>query len=144
MIDRRRKLWLGLIGVFLVFAVGLFQLQRAKAYAQSLNCASSICSICLGGRLYAHDHGGFFPTNFISFRDELMTPMILRCAGDHSRLRAKNWKEFTDANSSYEILSNQLHENDTNTVFVRCQVHGHVGYSDVTVFDGVRRRGKFP
>ena len=140
---KRAMLWTISAIVALVSTVGYFLLGAAKAKAESHNCASSICSICLGGMLYANEHEGRFPTNFASFQDELNTPKILRCSGDRSRIRAENWKEFTDTNSSYEIVSANLRENDTNKVFIRCRVHGHLGYTDGTVFDGVRRRLKY-
>jgi hypothetical protein len=122
--------------------VSFMMLKKAKATAESLNCASSICSICLGGMLYAHDHGGLFPTNLTSFQAELNTPKILRCVGEPSRPRAESWEEFSEANSSYEIVNPGLHEDATNQVFIRCRVHGHLGYPDGTVFDGARRRTK--
>ncbi len=128
--------------IALGLVIGYSMLQAAKAKAVSLNCASSICSISFCARLYAHDHGGIFPTNFISFQDDLNTPKILRCSGDRARTRAENWKEFLEANSSYEIVNPGLREDATNQVFIRCRVHGHLGYPDGTVFDGVRRRGK--
>jgi hypothetical protein len=141
-LKKRALLWIVSAIFALASTAGYILLNAAKAKAESHNCASSICSICLGGMLYANEHDGSFPTNFVSFQNELNTPKILRCSGDRSRIRAENWKEFTDANSSYEIVSTNLRENDTNKVFIRCRVHGHLGYPDGTVFDGVRRRSK--
>ena len=138
----RRWQWVMVGSVALGLVIGYSMLQAARAKAVSLTCASSICSICFGGMLYAQDHGGLFPTNFTSFQAELNTPKILRCFGEPSRPQAQNWKEFSETNSSYEIVNPGLREDATNDVFIRCRVHGHLGYPDGTVFDGVRRRGK--
>ena len=130
--------------IALGLVIGYSMLQAARAKAVSLNCASSICSISFCAKLYARDHGGIFPTSFTSFLEDLSPPRILRCAADRARPRAENWKEFSEANSSYEIVNPSLREDATNQVFIRCRVHGHLGYPDGRVFDGVRRRGKFP
>ena len=111
----------------------------AQRRAQSINCASSVVSVCLGGRLWANDHGGHFPTNFLSMSNELNTPKILCCVRER---RVGTWSAFTAQNSTYEIVTPGVHENATNTVFLRCTIHGHLGYTDMTVFDGVRRRKK--
>ena len=124
-------------------AVGYHYLATQRDHACSLNCTSSICSVGLAAMLYANDHGGRFPSNFTCFSNELATPKILRCASDLSRERATVWFAFKDANSSYEILAPGLRQDATNTAFLRCRVHGHLGYTDGTVFDGVRRRRKF-
>lgn len=142
---RRTWRWLFIAGiaVAVALAAGYRHLATQLDHARSINCASSICSIGLAARLYANDHGGRFPTNFPCFSDELMTPKVLRCSADISRQRANDWSAFTDTNCSYEILAPGLREDTTNTAFLRCRVHGHLGYTDGTVFDGVRRRRKF-
>jgi hypothetical protein len=65
------------------------------------------------------------------------------CPADVSRHCASNWSSFTPENSSYEIVSPGIALEDTNSVFLRCRVHGHVSYADMTVFDGARRRHKY-
>lgn len=146
-VNGSRHKWRWLLIAAIVFAGGLAAgyryLATQRDHARSLNCASSICSIAWAGRLYANDHGGLFPTNFTCFSDELMTPKVLRCSADLSRQRAADWPTYTDANSSYEILAPGVPKDATNTAFLRCRVHGHLAYTDETVFDGVRRRRKF-
>ena len=115
----------------------------AKRRADSSLCQSGITSICLAARLWADHHDGRMPTNFICFSDELATPKILICRGDHLHQWALNWATFTANNCSYEILAPGSRVGDTNTAFLRCTIHGHLGYSDSTVYDGVRRHGKF-
>ena len=137
---KRRLIIIGLLAVMLLASVGLTALARAKSRAESLACASSIVSVCHGGLLWAQDHGGYFPTNFLMASNEIVTPQVVSC--DRSR-RVRSWAEFTPAHSTYEIVTPGVHEDATNTVFIRCTIHGHLGYPDRTVFDGVRRRGKF-
>ena len=128
--------------VVLSTAVAL-ALSAAKRRAESLGCASIIPDICLDARVWAEDRGGMFPTNFVCMSNELTTPKVLVCPADHSRRRAEDWSSFTPTNSSYEIVSPGMRADETNRVFLRCTVHGHLGYGDTTVFDGVRRRHKF-
>jgi hypothetical protein len=115
----------------------------SKQRAESLGCASGITSISLAARLWAEDNGGVCASNFVCMSNELATPKILVCPRDHGRQKATDWASFTLANCSYEIISPGLQVEDTNTAFFRCSVHGHLGYTDGTVFDGVRRRHKF-
>jgi hypothetical protein len=76
--------------------------------------------------------------------NELIMTKILICPAEHKRQPAASWASFTSENSSYEILVGGLRDGDTNGVFLRCKIHGHLGYADGTVFDGVRRRLKIP
>jgi hypothetical protein len=115
----------------------------AKRRAESLGCASGVTSISLASRLWAEDNGGVCASNFVCMSNELSTPKILVCPGDHRRQKATDWASFTPAACSYEILAPGLQVGDTNTAFFRCTVHGHLGYTDGTVFDGARRRHKF-
>lgn len=124
-----------------VFAV--FVNPRAKRHAASLNCASGICSMCLGARQWAEDNEGQLPTDFVCISNEINTTKILVCAADHKRRPATSWASFTSENCSYELLAPGLPATNSNTAILRCTVHGHVGYLDGTVFDGVRRRGKY-
>ena len=139
----RRSIIFSVLAVLAVgAAVFVITARAAQRRAQSLNCASSVVSICYAGRLWAEDHGGSFPTNFTCMSNEVATPKILSCLPAR-RARTSDWSAFTPDNCTYEIVTPGVHEDATNTVFLRCTVHGHLGYPDMTVFDGVRRRGKF-
>ena len=120
----------------------LVGLSASKRRAESLTCASAVTSICLAAHVWADDHGGFMPTNFICMKEEISAPKILSCL-QARRTRTENWADFTPQNSTYEIVAPGMRVDDTNTAFLRCTIHGHLGYSDTTVFDGVRRRHKF-
>jgi hypothetical protein len=101
-------------------------------------------SIGFAARLWADDHEDQLPSDFLSMSNELIITKILICPGDHLRLKAGNWTAFTSENSSYEIVTPGLRDSDTNGVFLRCKVHGNLGFADGTVFDGARRRLKIP
>lgn len=114
-------------------------IPRAKARAESLSCASAITSICLAGMMWAEDHDGQMPTNFICMSNELNTPKVLSCVPSR---RVSNFAELSPENCTYEILAPGMRADDTNKAFLRCIIHGHLGYSDCTVFDGKRRHIK--
>jgi hypothetical protein len=82
------------------------------------------------------------PTNFICMSEEVSTPKILACV-EARRVSTGHWADFRAENCTYEILAPGMPLDDTNTAFLRCTIHGHLGYSDNTVFDGVRRHHKF-
>ena len=139
----RRSLVISVLAVVTAFAITMVVIARAtQRRAQSLNCASSVVSICLAGLLWAHDHGESFPTNFTCMSNEVVTPKILSCSPSW-RTPASEWSAFTSDNCTYEIVTPGVRTDATNTVFLRCTIHGHLGYPDTIVFDGVRRRGKF-
>jgi hypothetical protein len=143
-LNKRRVLILSaVVLLFALGAVGFNRLVASKRRAQSMGCVSRMVSIGLSGRLWANDHGGIFPTKFIMMSNELVTPKTLVCPADEFHKKANNWDSYTDANCSYVIVTPAVHEDATNTVFIRCSIHGHLGYPDNLVFDGVRRRGKF-
>ncbi len=82
------------------------------------------------------------PTNFICMSDEISAPKILSCV-EARRAPTENWADFRSENCTYEILAPGMRVDDTNKAFLRCTIHGHLGSSDTTVFDGTRRHGKF-
>jgi len=128
-------------GLGLIAALGVS--ASLRRIARSRNCASNVVSICFGALLWANEHAGSFPTNFSCMSNELNSPKILVCPADHSRKRSADWVAFSAWGSSYDIVSSGVREGDTNTVFLRCGVHGHLGYPDGTVFDGIRRHRKY-
>lgn len=141
--NKRRTILLLLLTGFAVLIAGSFVMaSAAKKRAESLTCASSVTSICLAARLWAEDHDGLMPTNFICMSNEVNTPKILSCQRSR-RARTSDWSAFTPENCTYEIVGPAMRVDETNKVFLRCTIHGHLGYSDSTVFDGVRRRHKF-
>jgi hypothetical protein len=132
-----------LIIAFLVtLAAGAFALRSAKQRAESAQCGNHIASIGCGARAWAMDYNGYLPSTLLSMSNELSVPKILVCPGDHGRKAAASWAAFSEADSSYQLMNPGLPESDPNGVFIRCKIHGHIGYADASVFDGVRRRTK--
>jgi hypothetical protein len=115
----------------------------AKQRAESISCGNYMCSLGCVARLWADDHDGYLPSDLGSMCDWCPT-IVLICPGDHSRKPAASWASFTPAQSSYEIVTPHLKDGDTNGVFLRCKIHGNLGYADGTVFDGISRRTKIP
>ena len=93
-------------------------------------------------RLWAEDLDGIMATDFLCMSNEISAPKILSCVPAR-RTRTESWAEFTPQNCTYELLAPGKRIADTNTPILRCTVHGYLGYYDGTVYDGVRRHGKF-
>ena len=129
------------IAVITVSVVAL--LPALGRHAKSISCGNYMSSIGLATRVWAGDNNNILPKDFVSMSNELATTRVLICPADQSRQAALNWASFTQSNSSYEILTPGVPYNDSNA-FLRCEIHGHLGYADGTVFDGHRRRTKVP
>lgn len=132
----RRVLLICIVGFSLLAAVE--RNRSLHRYAESRNCAIQLAAICSAGKVWAGGHEGKFPLNFPSASNELASARILICPSDKARLTGGRACSFADV--TYELVSPGVSVSDTNAVFVRCPIHGHLGYPDVTVFDGVRRR----
>jgi hypothetical protein len=135
------KRWLLIIGAILAVSVVAFiaTLPAAKRRAESLNCASSMFATLYAAKLWSEDNGGRLPSDCISITNELSTPKILFCPSDHLHQPMTSWVSFTTNSSSYEIVAPGISRTDTNVLFLRCKVHGHVGYSDGRVLDNSGR-----
>lgn len=132
-----------LIGLGFGVLFFLLVVPRFKRHAQSVTCGNFMSSICFAATVDADDSEGFMPTNLV-FLKNWASPKWLICPSDSSRIPGSDWASFTSANSSYEIVATNMHPSDTNTVFMRCKIHGHLGYPYGYVFDGVQRRTKKP
>ena len=130
-------------GMVVVLASAFNLHERLKRHEESVQCGNIMCSIGCVAVMWANDdkHTNL-PSDLISMSNELVIPRILICPGDHSRRPAASWASFTTNDSSYEIVTPGLRAWDSNGVFLRCKIHGHLGYGDATVFDGERRRTK--
>jgi hypothetical protein len=112
-------------------------------HAKSISCGNYMSSIGLATRVWSEDNNNILPNDFVCMSNELATTKVLICPDDQSRQAAPNWASFMQSNSSYQLLTPGVPYNDTNA-FLKCQIHGHLGYADGTVFDGQRRRTKVP
>jgi hypothetical protein len=131
-----------ILAVMLAIVAVAFSVPLAKRRAGSIECGNRMVSIGFAARMWANDHNNRLPLNLAAMSNELNNPKILQCSGDRARQRFHSWAEFTETNSSYVVVSPGARDSDTNAVYIRCKVHGHLGYADGTVFDGKRRRTK--
>lgn len=130
---------------FAVVVLVVIALYRSygKQRADSVQCGNNMSSIGFAARQWAEDNGGRLPSEFSSMSNELSTTKILICPADHDRLAAKNFATLDITNSSYEIIApGMTNVSGTTNVYFKCNIHGHLGYADGTVFDGKRRRTK--
>src|SRR6266404_210361 len=113
--------------------------DHAKHRAELLGCGNHMVSVGFAARSWAEENGGRLPPDLLSMSNEVITPKILICPGDHSRKPAASWTSFTPEQSSFEMVTPSLREGDTNAVFLRCKIHGTVGYADGSVFVNGKR-----
>ena len=132
---KKRKLIYATLGIFSLAAIAVvifFSLMKRRA--ESMKCVAQMSSIGIAAVLYANDHtNNFLPGEISSLAMEVVIPEMLICPSDHSRKAATNWASFTSNNTSYVIINSGLCENFSETVFIRCPIHGHLGYADGTV-----------
>lgn len=134
-----------LLGVAMIgFALSAALKPRIKQWAQSVNCGNQMASIGCGARIWAGDNSNHLAESFLVMSNELCTPKFLICPSEKIRKPAENWSTFSTNNGSYEILRPGMPDNDSTNAYFRCIIHGHLGYADGTVFDGTRRRTKWP
>jgi hypothetical protein len=133
------------ITVVAVLAVGaafLIARNRAKQRAELIGCGNYMVAIGFAGRMWANDNGDRFPPDLLTMSNEVISPKILICPGDHSRKPSASWASFTPEQSSFEMVTPSLPDGDTNKVFLRCKIHGSIGYADGSVFVNGKRHRK--
>lgn len=132
---RARPIIIAAVVLFAAIALGVAGLHRARQRVDLIGCGNYLVSIGYGARLWSEDHGGErFPPDLRSMSNEVATPAIYICPGDHSREPAASWAAFTPEQSSFEVVTPSLPAGDTNRVFLRCKIHGSVLYGDGSVF----------
>lgn len=138
----RRRI-VSLIAVGMIIATGIILAGRgARRRAESM-CAGRLFPMNYLALTWAEDAGtNRLPANITYLTNGLAARWMV-CPSDRSRRSSRDWLSFTMENTSYEIVSPGSAVNDTNSVFLRCRIHGHTSYADMTVFDGVRRKRKF-
>jgi hypothetical protein len=140
----RRSIVITLLAVAAVVAGGMVLGARAaRRHAWSVSCAGRMFPLTFIALQWAEDSGtNRLPTGLTYLSSNLAVRWMV-CPADGSRRSASSWSSFTPEHSSYEIVSPGIGQDDTNSVFLRCRIHGHMAYADMTVFDGARRRHKF-
>jgi hypothetical protein len=97
-------------------------------------------AVGLAALLWANDHAEMLPTNFTCMSNEVITPKVLHCPADSARPTVKTWEEFSDEKSSYVMVSPGIPQGTTNSVFMRCRIHGHLGFPDGSVMNASRTK----
>jgi hypothetical protein len=124
-------------GSAVVFAATLPLLKR---HAELTGCSNQMHAVLFAAALvWPDEHGGRLPSDFLSISNELGSPRLLVCPGDHLHQPATSWVSLSASNCSYEIVAPGLLKGSTNQIFMRCTIHGNVGYADDRLLD---RSGK--
>ena len=137
------KRWFYIISAVFAVAAVVFivSLPALKRHAELVSCSNQMHAILYCAvLLWPDEHGGQLPSDFLSMSNELCTPKILVCPGDHLHQPATSWATFTTNNCSYEIVAPGIHKSDTNVVFLRCKIHDYVGYADDRLLDASGRQ----
>ena len=135
MIGKRLTLFSGLFFLTLIIAVS-FAVAAARRRAVARVCSFQVTTVLLAGRRWAEEHGGRFPTNLLCMSNDFPLIRRLICPGDTRWHSATNKNGLTPAQSSYEIVYPGVSQDDTNSVFVRCRIHGYLGSTTRTLVDG--------
>jgi hypothetical protein len=132
------------VGVGVVATMWFLGIPRARARAESIQCASILSSLGLSALTYSLDFNESFATDLRAMSNELSTTKILICPSDRSRKFAPHFYELGASNVSYLYLAAGLTNQGTNALF-RCPLHGHVVFSDGRIVrgDGTIQYGKY-
>jgi hypothetical protein len=108
--------------------------HAARQHADSMVCINNLKQIGVAARIWANEYGtDKLPSDLISISNQLVTPNILICRADHSRVAATNWAVFTTNSTSYEILAPGLRDGDREIAYIRCKIHNYVVFGDGSV-----------
>jgi hypothetical protein len=140
-IERRWMIILCLVAAAVVVVVAYG--PAARRHAEAINCGNQAHVILFAACYeWANEHGGYMPTNLVSMSNELITPKLLVCPGDHDRHAATDWASVTANSNSYEIVTPGLRFGQSNAVFLRCKIHGYAGYANDVLRDAAGRNVK--
>jgi hypothetical protein len=115
-------------------------LALARERAEAINCINNMKQLGLAARCWALDNADISPPHVLEMTNEMATPKILVCPGDHGRTSAKDWTSYTAANCSYEYLAASAPDTEPERVMFRCPIHGHIGLCDGSVQAAVAKR----
>jgi hypothetical protein len=135
---KKRDVIFTILGIVLIgYTAYCFNASRR---AKSIGCTFNISAICLSTSLWADENNhGIQPetvADLIACSNEITTTKVLICPGDFSRKPAKDFASIGTNNLSYELIGKMVSTQDTNSPFLRCEIHGHFGYSFGIVSDG--------
>jgi len=131
--------YLSLLCIPVWAAMMLPALSQAKSRAQTINCVNNMKQIGLAARMWAESHDGYFPLDFLSMSNELVSPKILACPGDPGVTKALDWDGAGPENISYEFLAPGANTRNTPELEAfRCPIHDNIGYADGSVTQHAR------
>jgi hypothetical protein len=123
---------------FILLAVSLLAPltdKRNRGQAQTIRCLNNLKQVSIALRLYAADHRGTFPTNFMQLKSQLGSPGILICPLDPDR--SVSQREWNPDGISYKFLRpGEEQRNVLDEVIVSCPFHGNAVAGDGTVGGG--------
>jgi hypothetical protein len=123
--------------VVLALPVVLPAVAKGKSRAETIRCVGNLKLIGLAARMYAQDHNGVLPRDFITMSNELPSPKVLVCPADRTRQAATEWADFSADNVSYEFLAPGAKQQEVmNQPVFRCPIHDNVCYGDGSVQQG--------
>jgi hypothetical protein len=135
---KRRDVIFTILGIVIICYLGFC--FKASRRAKSISCTFNISAICLGTTFWADENNqGKQPSSIadlISCSNEISATRVLICPGDRFKTPATDFASLTTDNLSYELTTPAISTHDTNNAFLRCKVHGHLGYAWGIVFDG--------
>ncbi|MGB0583304.1 MAG: hypothetical protein ACPGVU_26780 [Limisphaerales bacterium] len=142
----RRKWFVGLGITVLVVTVIAWPIayHRANAWVGEVKCVNHMVSIGLGGYMWASENEGALPKTFFSMSNELGSPLILVCPSKKRPPLGQPWDPEADYYDYEIVATNRMINTNGRTLFIRCKVHGFLGYAGGEVFDGKRYRKKWP
>ncbi len=108
-------------------------MMKAKEKAEAIACVNNMKQLGLAGRIWANDNSDKYPMDLLDMTNEMSTPKILVCPGDHDRQSATNFSSYTPANCSYEYLAPGSSDSDPERVMFRCPIHGTICLCDGSV-----------
>lgn len=122
--------------VLLILLAGLLLpvLSKAKSRPPDIRCIANLKQLGIAAVMYANDHGGRLPPNYVAMSNELSSPKILVCPSDRRSVRATDWAELSSSNITYEFLvpGSEL-SNVLNRAVFRCPIHNSSWMGNDTV-----------
>ena len=133
----------GIAIVMVVFTVSCSS-RETRLNSESARCGNNMVAMGFALRMWADDHDGRWPANWLAISNELGSPQLLICPGARSSASPTNWASFDATKCSYLLTGSGTVELARDQIIASCKIHGHLLYGDDTVFDGKVRRRKIP